>query len=757
MKLPILCVFLSILPVLRILWLIENTCVNLVSVDFSKAMNYLNRALSGDLWQLLCFPSMSGHPQLIPLLFHYVNAKFFGLNAFYEYYLSIFLLCLATILAFDSMRSSTKSYGLLPALTLLQFNLCLSSEFFYCYSMVLDSLTRVALSMGIWSIAKVKNRYLTGLLMIMSGFVCSSCFASMVVSSWAAFAFLIFAIRRTERALWGSWIIGFLLSATPIIVVYIQGTFRSDPTAVGLSTIANFLATIGMVFLNNTANSVNVDWKSTALGLAGVIFPLALTYYFTRREKMPAYVYCALAFGIFGILNTLAVAIGRIYISPWYCSFGLFVWSSTVALAWGVLSEGPKVSDRLARCFALFVLSFCFVGYVNTNLSYADKDYFRMFHSPSAASCLRHYKWAPTYAYYQLFGSKMGSIETFWNFGSALAEHSLSCFAENQVWSMQGDFILPTVQFRNCNKTQSIRWILGTDEKSHPSYSDPEHLTLQIPQNCSASWTLCSSEPLISAVLEFEARGTSTMQSKEQLKVYFQGESPNIRKVSPTYICPSGDWRKFSIPIDLRFFPEPTIVFENRASANTDTPVLLRYPRISVHQKNDENHSRDSTSCFQPSNVDSYPDRFGTVSSVLMLDDNWKQSWCLSNLENPDAGPFTSHGSGKDASLTYLKPLNIEPSLWSEFFVEFARNRSAAPRIMLCQFFLADGKLKNAVIPILPDEQKHRYSFELKLLQLRPKDAITFLKIIPLFESDNRDCSFEIGKLGFTKRLLHGE
>lgn len=121
------------------------------------------------------------------------------------------------------------------------------------------------------------------------------------------------------------------------------------------------------------------------MGLISIVFLVVLSLYFAIKDKRntPDFVYCAWGFIIFGIINLCATSAARIYISPWYCAYSVFVWTGICALAVGVLCQATKKPPSIpARGFASIVLLYCLVFYVITNRNYADKDFFRPFHSP---------------------------------------------------------------------------------------------------------------------------------------------------------------------------------------------------------------------------------------------------------------------------------------------------------------------------------------------------------------------------------------
>ncbi len=745
------CALVALLPVLRLSHLIDSTCCNVVSIDFSKAMVFINSGLAGDYAPLLLAPSMSGHPQLVPLWIQFFFARVFELNAFSEYSCFTVMLCAAVLLIFDCLRTDEHkwSWVLLPIISFLQFSLCLSSEFFYCYSFMLDAVSRLSLALGLWSVFRVKSGWLAGILLFLAGFVCSSCMASFVIAYYLAVGLVIAALRRFEKPLLISYFLGAGVSALPVILVQAQGTFRADPGAAGTSSFLKFFATVGMAFLNDTASSVNVNFYSISLGVVGLCFLLGLSAYQFKISNIAKNVYCCWAIALFGLFNICCTSIGRVYISPWYCTFSIFVWTSICALALHSYFLRSGRYKFVAAFFAAAVLLFCLVFYVQTNRSYADKDFFRLFHSPCAESCLRNYRVAPTYCYYQLFGTKMGSMETYLKFGNDLSLYRLSCFSGEQIWSIQGDFILPVVQFFNFNSKRAVSWITGKKLQSKPFYNEPEHLTLAIPCKSKVVWQLNFPDEVNSINLLLDVAGQSALRDQKLVvKMVAQDGTPIC---SPKAIETVSDFKFSSIKIDTLGQKSIKLVFESVGGDDSGL-VFLKYPRVRCVFAFTSPKSAPIM-INTPSNLDNLPDLYGAISDVKMLAKD-SRSWQLVDLDCADQSNFTEFRSRNgQARITYKRPLEIDPNYWSELFFEFYGDEKVKPRFVLCQFFFSNGKLKNAVIPIMPDSKSHRYRYELKLLQASLDERISFIQIMPAYESFDVESSFKLSNIGFARRL----
>ena len=746
------CILLSLVPVIRLILLIQNTCSNVVCVDFMHSMTFINRALAGAFDYKLIFQdsTMFGHPQLVPLIFQLFFAKLFSLDALIELYSCVFFLYVSTLIAFNSMATqSTKwRFLLLPILSGIQFSLCLSSEFFYPYTFVGDTLARFCISLGIWSIVKFKNNNGSAMLMLCCGILCASCAASYAVAIWIVFVLLVLAMRRLGKSHVICILLGIPISLLPIIALSLEKGTRIDPGATSAAGFARFCATTGMAFLNNTASQVEVTSKTVLLGLVLLTALVVLSAYIIARKKLDGQVYSSWSFALFGLLNLVCTAFGRLNISPWYCTFSIHIITGIAALTFITLFEvASKNKDKFVTLGTTAFFLFCLALYISSNRTYADKDWFRAYHAPVAASSLRNYMWAPTYAHYQLFGSKLGNIERFWKYGNELSLHKLSCFSAHQTWSMQGDFILPIVQFNNKHLGESVRWILEEDLNSHPSFTEPEHFSLVLPPNSTVDWYIALPSNLKDAYLKFDHKSfNNNLDRNLNLKFISLGRNDLIKSID---LNSKKEFQSMCYSLESLKGKEIKLTFENSSSKDT---LLLRYPRVETNLVGPKLLTK-SPEKPTPCNLDSAIDEFGILTNVLRLDEDWKKTWTLRNCQNSESkNEFPFWGNNAQASLTYNKLLDIDTNKWNEFFFNFHENATSAPRFVLCQFILNTGKIKTGIVTLVADGKSHRYAYELKLLQLAAGEKINFIQLLPQWESSKPNRAFNISNIGFGYR-----
>lgn len=749
------CILLSLIPALRLIWLIQYNCSNVVCVDFMHSTLFLNRALSGQFDFKLVFQdsTMHGHPQLVPLTIQLISAKLCHLNALVESYACVVLFYVATYFAFECLApvNNKLRFAFLPLLSFLEFSLCQSSEFFYCYIFVADTLTRLCIGIGLWSITRIRNNTFAAVLMMVCGILCGASAASYAVAIWAIFGLVLLAMKRLQKPFLICAALGFPISIMPVVLISLGGASRVDPGAIGPDGVARFFATAGMAFLNKTAMQVEVSPLAVSLGVFFIVVLLGLSVFIALRRRYSGEFYCGLAFALFGLLNLLCTSFGRTYICPWYCAFSVFILIGICSISFNILtSRDSESSERLVKVCAGAILAFCATFYVITNRTYADKDWFRAYHSPAAESCLRNYLWAPTYAHYQLLGSKLANIDRYWKYGRDLSLHRLSCFASRQTWSLQGDFILPTVQFVNGNLHKSVCWILDRNLRSKPSFGDPEHFVLAVPAKDSVVWYLNFPSNVKNANLIFDYAAVDIGKSAcLNLKV-IGSEGKALRAKTLTV---DRSWRSFEDDCKEFAGQRVKLTFEN--SSNEDSVILLRYPRMEADLQFTSSVEQGSE-VPTPANLDKEPDKFGIVEEDFGLDNNWQKSWTLTNVKRVGGTTVNSFlSSDNQACLTYKKLLDIDTNRLNEFYFEFAEGVTTTPRFVLCQFVLNNGKLKDGIVTLMSDGKSHRYAYELKLLQLAADERVSFVQVLPHWSFSDASRQFDIGRIGFTRRVYH--
>src|SRR5262249_40112558 len=101
----------------------------------------------------------------------------------------------------------------------------------------------------------------------------------------------------------------------------------------------------------------------------------------------------------------------------------------------------------------------------------------------------RNYRTAPTYCECSLVHWLPGNPRYMEMLGKPLQETRLSVFAPHQVWSLQGDSILCSVEYNEAPGAGDIYWSTGIDGGRAP-ITDYRKLDLVVPTSDEVSWTV---------------------------------------------------------------------------------------------------------------------------------------------------------------------------------------------------------------------------------------------------------------------------
>jgi len=754
-----LCVSLSVVPMIRIATIIESSCSNVLYFDFIHLMWLINAVLSNkyDYARSLIDFSLGGHPQIAPLVFHILQARLFGLSALVEQYLCLILVYLSVLITFCLLvprTTNTWRFALLPILSMAQFSLCLSSEFFYPYILASDAVNRLAFCIGVWSIISIKRPIVRGIVAGFCGLISSTCAAAFAVSCWVSFIFVAIWVRRFERVFLGLIGSGWLLSLVPVLLVHLGGDSRFSPSSNSFAPAGRFLTAICIALMNNTASEIPVTTMSTLGGLLGLLLLLSLTISLKTTSSRGTNLACCLSYALFGLLNLLAVSIARQYLRPWFCSFSVFFWQAIVGLSFALLfaprAQGCQRRASWRTLLSIASLGLLFFFYVSTNRTYADKDWFRSLHTPAAESNLRAFLWAPTYA-----ASTFDSLKEYWKFGREVSLHNLSCFNLHQVWLMQGDFSFPTVVTGRRYGTEGVQWLRRKGSSSPTEYTVPEHLTLSVPSGAYFSWLLDFPKGLKSATALLDVCSKESAVEGRKLVIRILSENNQVLS-GPISIVPTTQSRLYRLPLTqfagraIKFLVDNPTPIEMRQS-----PILITVPRVDCRFDEDYFSLEAKNSRPIPCNVDSASDQFGVVRKIRQLNIDFHKDWSAVGFspDSPGGNAESIFSADNDqAHIASQKGLNIGPADWHEFFFEAALPENSRHGFFLCEFILNSGRVKKAIIPVIPDGKMHRYTFQLKLIESIAGESIDFFQLYPFYAEGHQHRTVRLGSLGFLQR-----
>lgn len=407
-----------------------------------------------------------------------------------------------------------------------------------------------------------------------------------------------------------------------------------------------------------------------------------------------------------------------------------------MAYALGGSSEQPdtarspnRASGKVIRkAYIILVMVITGVFYLNSNLTYQDKSFYLASRRPASAACLREYIFAPTYCERYVFQWSINRVPLD-AFAWPLQNHSLSVFARQQTWSMQGDVILGRVFSPETPASSGARWVEGSTG-TPADYSDYQHLNLMVTPAYSSAWNVELPENLRSAAL-LSASGfldedyRDAVDGSITFAVYIT--SPDLGEqliYSRAADVPDRGWDSFNLSLTEYQGKEITIRFTIEGESEM-LAALYRYPMIRLELADLEgSEGRPET---QPVNTE-----LSTQAVQAQRDDHVfiLTEAQISNMTPYTREPFTWLVQG-DPYLYFilLEPLSLKEYAWVSFRVQ-APADMPSPAAEIFLFVVGQERPYYVVIPLLLDGKMHTYSYPLRLLDAT--GDLTALRLDPV-------------------------
>jgi hypothetical protein len=398
-------------------------------------------------------------------------------------------------------------------------------------------------------------------------------------------------------------------------------------------------------------------------------------------------------------------------------------------------------------------------------LSYEDKSFYLASRSPVSAACLRHYRVAPTYCEQYVFqwqpGRYPGSLATL---ARPLERNGLSVFAPRQQWTLQGEFVLPTVRVSQAANSPGTFWtpnpagssLIGRLAWARErlwawlSNGGPpaayrrlpwwhhKHLDLNMPAHASVAWTV--HVPSQVALAEFRSAVAIRSISPDiptttgmGLEVSVQREGDAAAKVVASEFVPAGSRQWTPVRILLTDYAGQTITLGLSAlgeAAGAPEWGVFRYPTIYLTLPPGAPAVPEES--VRPSNTDLAPYAPQPTEADFRFNLLETDMWMLSGIA-PAPGVPGSWVVSEAPFLDYNGPLNACAADYSAIYFEVAVPPEILPRQALVYYRLnGDASSWNRLgVPLLADGDLHAYTYELKLLELNPRDRLTDIRLDP--------------------------
>jgi len=736
------------------LYLIATTTPNCLAHDYKAIIPVVEKMSTAgyDFTNLIADSSVGPHCLAPSLMLHFLVAHLTAWNAHAELYLGTFLIFLRCLFLADCVNSTASKWLKLTffsVLLALNFGTGCCSIFLFGNPCMAVGIGLLCFSAGLWSIVKLNENSIVSKIIVLLCGSTNACFGSLpALMTWGLYLLASLLLRIRSKLHYLSLVVGALVSVGLIYTMpksqYIV-PMQLRPTV--------FVNILGRCFANNIGNSGLPMRQSETVGYLGFAFLVILSIAFWKNKTKHADVIVPLSLVIYGALGAFAISVNRTFIASFYSEFAVLFWSGILGAALVLVFSRPRSNKN--SVIALVPLVFATVVYMQTNLHYKDKDFYRRVHSPVSESVLRHFSIAPTFAESSIFALDIGDVDQIHLMATPLLRKQWSVFAQRQLWQLQGDYLLPTVAIKECRGKPMTLWIEGRDARQIRDFRDPEHLNLCLSDGNSVSWSVSVPEHIDNMVLETAvATEVNSVLKKDEfdfcsITVYQCDKSGNyISKLLEKPIRISDHFT--SIKLSLKEFsgrPISIVLAGTRLGCGIRT--VYKNPQISLLFDDEYRSiaSRVNTSetyAAVPSNTEKSKFFPKFTASDLVYIPNQKKNWQTKGLllaEEKEDNTQTFIATGTKMPVidinvgdwSRLPPVFPRLGDYSNICIELAKPASHSYRIVCLQLLFSDGGTARVIMPIYKDGGYHSYNYETRLFGVDPNLQISGIQIFPTY------------------------
>jgi len=751
----LLSVFLSLLPILRIV-LIVFSGQNNVSNDTLLVTDTVVRVLSGS-YHWVDFPRDSfidGHFVPFPLALQIIVALFWDWNASVAIGIGLFLTFLSVWIYYRALALLMKSRFkilALPVLSLLFFAIVNLGKLEFEVLAIAGAAYQLGFFLGVWGIVRQGKEGKGFIWALLGGVLASFSYAGGVLVWPVYFVGLILLGGKSRKKLL-YLAAGFLFSITPyvyfLLVNPVHGPYETVFPKIKILNIMLMFQGIGWPFTNGYSPS-----QALIRGEVG-IFLLAITLAVLFRLKKKSVAVLPFVPGLMVVLyilmNIYQIAVLRGGFSPWYSYNLILFWVGLVSLIFPLIDtvfNGDIFQQKEIKAYlslwSFFVLAVVGYFYVTSNLSFQDKSFFLKSRSPVSASCMRNFESAPTYCQSFLFVWPLNRVEELYQRISPLKPAALAAFSPKQEWSLQGDFILGKVIFHESPKIPQIFWTADMSNTA-VNFSDYRRLNLFLHSPNSVEWRLKLPKYLNKAIFHTSvAISPSAPISDDSDGVFFEatarvsGHPDQI--LFRQFMGPKErEWKKFDIPLVGYAGEDLAIILNSKPSGNVNHDWgIFRYPYLELEETKPDSKARLDIDPYVPCNTDLSKDFVQKTKEDWVFPIHETKKWVERNIRSlSDASGGVEFGDiAEDSQLEYSEKMDLCLSDYSHFVIGIALDPRITPRDLQV-FFKFNGQNEfqessSFKIPLLSTPGVREYSFDLKTLERSRTDRINGVRIDP--------------------------
>lgn len=738
----------TLIPIVRMFMIVATTGADTISNDYINYVELIDKVVNGTYdWRNYFHDTfMAGaHSMAIPVLIRILIVQLTQWSIYPELYVT-FMLFIAKLLLFCgaffySKRISNWLLGL--ALSALIFSTSQINIFTFGDVGLQLGLNQFGLALGIWSLVRFPKQWRGIILMAIGGLIASwSGGGGPLV--WPTFLIGMILLHFRKITHYGVWLFSAVLASLPYLIYMILRPV-SRPTSSGFTfDYHQVINAIGWPFAQSFSLAA-----ATLAGLIGIVLLLSgaimMWHYRNTLLKQSVAVIMTLVYGLLN-LGLITVFRGASGLAPWYTTHFMLTWIGLTGMAYILWhSQGPKtmlpmrLRDKLLKSagpiWSTSLAIILTLLYLRSNITYTDKVMYLYSRAPVSASCLRHYRISPTYCDKYLFQWGVGWPDNMPDLAQPLEKDHLSVFASQQRWTLQGDFVFDTTRLHQAANIPAIFWSGDLTPNPIPWWHY-KHLNLFLHAPNSIEWKITLPDnttqadfhsaialsPLAPA--DINADGVTFEIALEQ-----PGQA---HKILFSKHLPAGQNNWSPVDVPLTTYAGQTITLR-LASKEGNNPVadwaMYQYPYIDVTvNPNLFDSTKASGQRFVPT----------ITNNDFHFDITKPQLWQSNDLQSLPAQSTVAPSwiIGADPVFQYNQPLNICLADYTHIYVRMASSQKVVPRAMQIFYRLNDQSsfddFHSIEIPLLPDEAMHSYSYDLKLLELKPDIRLTGIRLDPI-------------------------
>ena len=732
---------LSAIPVGNILHILLTTGAGNLSNDYAMFIPTIDKILSGNyLWSNFFRDSFYGsHFQVIPMLIYLGSAIFTSWNVYFDLAIVWFMSIIRIFLTYQILtnRNSTRNrFVLLLVISALIFSTSQISDYEFGSAGALFEISVFGFTLGLWGLFKYTHKP-RGIVIMLVGGVVASWTAATGIMAWVIFLIALFLLGYKKIIHYFVWLISSFVVNFPYLYFLVidrkPGVNAVWQSLFNLRLIVNLL---GRPLANGIGSTTAFLQSGELAGWLGLIMGvLGLALLIIKIKQVITTAFPAILLMAYGILAAWQISIFRVMIAPWYTAVSMPYWIGLAGLAFVYLwsfgqENNPQASQPIkflsARRIYPSVVMLAVLGlYLFTNLTYRDKSFYLKSSSPVSASCVRNYAVAPTYCERSVFQWSVNRVYLA-DFGWLLQSHNLNIFSPHQLWTMQGDSILGNVYSPDISNKYQVEWSDGLPGKP-AAFTDYHHLNVSVSSSQSVVWKVSLPDNLKSAqFISAVGVGESVQMPTQATFNIFIATQDNSEKLvySQTITDHQKGWNNFKINI----LPYKGQEIKLRLAVNAQASsylYLYKYPSIDIVESPEPNWV--DKPLITPNNTELSPEIPLYQPSDYIFDleladihgltpvDEIIQGWTMEN------DPYLSFNIDT--------PLDLSDFGWVSFTESVLTDMpSRAAEI----FLSLEGQNQPiyAIIPLLPDDGMHTYTYPLHLLGITGK--LTALRFLPV-------------------------